>query len=221
MATVSPRSAKPGGDELVQRRAGREQRGGERVGEQRGEPVVGGLRLGREPGDDLQLALAQAGGDLQAGQLGVVLAQDDGQLRLQRAPEPHGLLAQLARGRPAPAAPDRRRPRPATCPAAPPAGRAGRAPVGPCAPRPAGRRGRARCRPAPAPSRRPGTRACFRTPAAVASGSARQPRRAISRSTIAGDPLLQGRVDRRRAPLELADDLGGEVVGRRARARRR
>src|SRR3712207_7893052 len=56
-----------------------------------------GLRVGGEPGDDLQLAVPQAGRDLQPAELLLVLPHGGGELRLQRAPEPDRLLPQLLR----------------------------------------------------------------------------------------------------------------------------
>ena len=85
------------------------------------------------------------------------VAQDDGQLRLERAPEPDGLLPQLGgAGERAPRR-ARPRPRPATCPAAPPAGPGRTSTVGPSAPSAGGHdEARRRARPAPGPWRRTG-----------------------------------------------------------------
>jgi hypothetical protein len=187
------------------------------LGEQRGEPAVGGLRVRREAGDHLQLSVPQAGGDLQAGELGLVAAESGGQLRLERAPHPDGLLPQL---RPAGQRPLDRSGRQRGRPHAPELGRWAREdqngrPVATLRRRDdearggadrlqhdgalgherlladAGRR-RLRVRPPAAPGHQP-----------------LDDRR---------DALLQGGVDRGAAALEGTHDLGGEVVGGRAEA---
>ena len=96
MATVRPRSAKPVA--TISSRVGPVEKSVEpKISASSPRAVVGGLGVGSEPGHDLQLAVPHAGGHLELGQLGVVIAEDDRQLRLERAPEPNGLLTQLGR----------------------------------------------------------------------------------------------------------------------------
>ena len=196
------------------------------VGEQR--VAVAGAHLAGQPlvdvrgrrlvaGDHLQLAAAQAGGDLQAIELHARFLgrpQCRGQLGLgdpEHAQHPlavdRGPGRGLAEGLGA-------APRPPTSAAARAAGRAARPPSGRRRPPPAPP-GPARCPPAPARSRPRGITACLRLEARTASSSS-WGQRCQQRAQDRGDALLQRLVEHHLAPAERAHHLGGQVVGRGA-----
>ena len=186
--------------------------GEQRVGEARAEGSTryGVDRLGVRAvtGDDLQLAVPEAGGDLEAGELPSTRRS----WRPARTPACPTAAASAAR-RCAPtsaARTARRSPPPATCPAAPTAGRAAPAPA-PLRPSRPARRAPAPSRPDPARShRRAPAPACgCRPPSPPGRGASGR----VSGPRASRDPLLQRRVDGRGTPLEVADDGRGQVVG--------
>ena len=174
------------GDDLVDR-APVEREDRRRVGrrDHRLEAVVVGLARGAVPGDDLELALAQAGRDLEAGQERRRCGAASRPVRTRRVPHSRIVLCRSS-ARPANAArtvgsasaaghiacSSRGGPGSTTTggplrPSATGTTRPGAVPIGASTVAPSG------------------TSACLRLPAAVATGSTDQPRPALSRSTIA------------------------------------
>ncbi len=198
--------------------------GVQRVGELRRSSVglrasYARLRVRGVAGDDLELAVAQAGRDLQARR-----ARSSWRRRVAASSDsgvPHSrsvVLAQLRRARRARRRrAGRPRARPATCPAARAAARAAPARAARSGPRRGGTTSPGAV-PTGAQHRwRPRARsACLRVAAAVASGSSRHPARGREPLDDAARcaARARGRGPTGR-PWKRGDDLGGEVVGGR------
>ncbi len=149
------------------------------------ERVVASLGRRAVSRDDLEFAVTQAGGDLEAGQLAGVLAQRRGQLGLAGAPQPDRALPQAPRGRRAP--PRRRvgeRGGPHRLQLARRSGQHQHRRAGCARPRPA-RPVPARCRPGPALRRRRAPSPACGSPPRSRPGRPASRRPALSRSTIA------------------------------------
>jgi hypothetical protein len=184
-----------------------------RLAHRRDQPVVLRLRLRAVAGDDLQLAVPQAGGDLQAGEL--LLPQRGRQLRLERPPQPQRLLAQLAAAGQRPLhrlGGQRRRPHPPQLRRRPGEDDDHRSV-------PSLRRGddETRRRPDRRQHGRPlGHERLLADAGRGGLGVGAPPAAVHEALDDPGDLPLQPRVDRRRPALHLADDLRGQVVGGRA-----